>query len=248
MAVQDIINRVQTEIEDATGESDSTWTDADYVLGKLLTVGDDIAIRLQLLDLNYNTQEVILPAIPANTEDLSGYQAAGQPLAEMIIPKTVEWRLAGENQEQWQPVPEVDKVIDTDTGTGLPGSAIESDDPTVESWEYRGGALKISPCEEIVDLRIRFVATAIQLNANSAQQVLGLTNVYVYKVCEKICASRGVGTSGLVEYFRDCYNRACGDFEALSVKTQHPKGMRLGGRRSGSPTGLNTGWKPPIVG
>lgn len=101
MAVQDIVDRVQTEIEDLTGESNSSWTDPDYIIGKLRTVGDDIAVRLQLLDLNYNTQEVILAAIPANTIDLSSYQASGQPLAEMIVPKTIEWRLAGQNQEQW---------------------------------------------------------------------------------------------------------------------------------------------------
>jgi hypothetical protein len=247
MAVQDIVTRVQTEIEDLTGEPDSSWTDADYIIGKLMTVSDDIAVRLQLLDLNYNTQEVILPAIPANTNSLVSYQADGQPLSQMILPKTVEWRLSGENQEQWTPVHQVDKVIDTDQGTGLPGATIESDDPTVESWEYRGGVLLISPCEEVVDLRIRYVATAIQLNANSAQQVLGLTNTYVYKCCEKICAARG-GTG--TEYFRDCFNRACADFEGLSVKIQHGKRTRLGGRRSGSPTGSGWGtggWTPPIV-
>lgn len=245
MSVQDIITRVQNEIEDLTGESNSSWTDPDYILGKLVTIGDDIAIRLQLLDLNYNTFEVILPNVPANTKELGIYQQAGGPLAEMILPKSVEWRLAGENQEQWTMVEQVDKLIDTDTGTGLVNANIESDDPTVESWEWRQGKLRISPCEEPVDLRIRGVSTAIQLNSNSAQQALGLTNIYVYKCCEKICASRGGdGTA----YFMKCFDRACADFEGLSSKSQQSKQIRLGGRRSASAAGWPWGgWKPPIV-
>jgi hypothetical protein len=323
MNVQDIINRVQTELEDATGESGADWTDADYILGKLQTLSDDIAIRLQLLDLNYNTQEVILPNIPANTVDLSAYQASGGPLSQMILPKSIEWRLVGENQQEWQFVPQVDKVIDTDTGTGenipavntaLTGTGVtvagsevvadvnsvvsmsvgqmltvdvspndetvevlaitlnppsfsavfsmlhaanaivtssppgvESDDPTVESYEYRGGIVKLSPCMEPVDLRIRFVATLISLSNNSQAQIIGLTNVYVYKCCEKITASRGVGTSALAGYFMKCYERSCADFEGLSVKSQQSRPVRLGGRRSASSSGWDSGWTPPIV-
>lgn len=143
------------------------------------------------------------------------------------------------------PVEQVDKLIDTDTGTGEPGVAIVSDDPTVESWEYRGGLLKMSACSEIVDLRVRFVATAIVLNSNSAAQALGLTNVYVYKTCEKIMTSRSGAESAVT--FEKWYERSCADFEALSVKTQHGKRMRLGGRRSASPTGWPGGFMPPIV-
>lgn len=247
MAVQEIITGVQNEIEDLTGESKTGWTDPDYILGKLVTIGNDIAIKLQLVDLNYNSVEVILANIPPNTEDLSSYQQPGGPLANMILPKSVEWRLAGQNQQQWQTVDDVDKLIDTDTNTGEPGAQIESDDPTVESYEWRQGYLKISPCEEAVDLRIRFVATAIQLNSNSAQQALGLTNVYVYKCCEKICAARG---GDGVQYFRDCYNNACQDFIGLSSKTQQNKQIRLGGRRSANPAGNypGGGFTPPIVG
>jgi hypothetical protein len=323
MTVQDIITRVQSELEDATGESGSDWTDADYIIGKLVTIGDDIAIRLQLLDLNYSTVEVILPNVAANTVDLSAYQANGAPLSMMILPKSVEWRLVGENQQQWTFAQQVDKVIDTDTGTGegiagvhaqlttpvvatgeqspqvnsvigmsvgafvtvdigqlqeqvellaVSGAplgftavftklhavnaivlnappGVESDDPTVESWEWRGGILKLSPCMEPVDLRVRFAATAIppSLTNNSQQLVIGLTNIYVYKCCEKICASRGVGTNALVTYFRSCFDRACADFEGLSVKSQQSKITRLGGRRSGSDSGWGSEWRPPIV-
>jgi len=320
--VQDIINRVQTELEDATGESGSDWTDADYILGKLATLSDDIAIRLELIDLNYNTNEIILPNISANSIDLSAYQQYGQVLAQMLIPKSMEWRLVGENQQQWTPVRQVDKIVDTDMGTGegqpavstLTQSAVaatgsqtvdvlsvnsmqvgqtlsideganqesvvitalassppsftavftklhanqvvvtaspagvESDDPTVESYEWRGGILRMSPCMEPVDLRIRFVSTVISLATNSQQQIVGLTNVYVYKCCQKITFSRAAGTNTLSDGFEKMYERACADYEGLSVKTQQSKVIRLGGRRSGSGCGSTSGgFFPPIV-
>ena len=246
MTVQDIITRVQSEIEDAVGGTDSDWCDADYILGKLATLSDDIAIRLQLLDLNYSTQEVILPNVGPNVSDLSSFQATGQPLAQMIIPKSVEWRLVGETQEDWEIVEQVDKLIDTDTGTGETGATVASNDPTVESYEWRQGILRVSPCMVPVDFRIRFAGTVISLSTNSQAQIVGLTNVYVYKCAEKITASRSVGTGALPKYFRDCYNHACADFEGLSVKNQQSKMTRLGGRRSGSSGGAG-GFRPPVI-
>lgn len=247
MTVQDIISRVQSELEDNTGSSGSDWTDPDYILGKLATCSDDIGIRLQLLDLNYNTAEVIIPNIPANTQSLAKYQGAGQQLSQMILPKSVEWRLIGQNQEEWQTVTQVDKLIDTNIGTGLPGTAITSDDPTVESWEYRQGILSISPCMTAIDARFRFSSTIISLATNSQQQIAGLTNIYVYKCCEKISAARSVGSSPLVAYFSKCYEKSCGDFEGLSVKSQQSKLIRLGGRRSNQGSGWGGSWRSPVV-
>ena len=247
MTVADIVQRVQSELEDAVGSSGVDWTDQDYILSKLATCSDDIGIRLQVLDLNYNTAEVIIANIPANTESLAAYQATGKQLSQMIIPKSVEWRLVGQGQQDWQIIDQVDKLIDTDTSSGEPGVVITSDDPTVESWEFREGVLSISPCMEPVDLRIRSATTIISLTTNSQQQIAGLTNIYVYKCCEKIAAARGVGTNALSTYFMGCYEKSCADFEALSVKSQQSKVIRLGGRRSGMGSGWDSNFRNPVV-
>jgi len=245
MNVQEIIRRVQVELEDLAGDD---WSDPDYIIGKLSVVGDDIAARIAGLDLNYDTQVIILPNVPANTTDLSAYQAVGQPLASMILPKSVEYRLAGQSQEDWNPVPNVDKVIDTDRGTGEAGAAVASDDESVESYEWRGGIIYLSPCSAPVDLRVRYQGLAIQLDNSNNQQVAGMTNVHVYKTCEKICASRGGETNAMVDYFTKLYDRAIADFEMLAVKdTSQTRTMRLGGRRSQNPWG-GPNFRPPIVG
>lgn len=244
MNAQEILRRVTVELEDVAGDD---WTDPDYILGKLSVVGDDIAVRIADLDLNYEVQTVVLPNVAANTTDLSYFQQVGQPLSAMILPKSVEYRLVGENQRDWKTVPNVDKIIDTDTGTGEQGAAVASDDQVVESWTWEGGILKISPASVPLDFRVRFQGIAVQLDNNSAQQTAGMTNIHVYKVCEKICASRGGQTNQMVTYFRDCFNKAIADFEALAVKTtSQNKTTRLGGRRSQG--GWFSPFRPPIVG
>src|SRR6185503_6525140 len=119
-------------------------------------------------------QDVILPNVPKNTTDLSAFQAVGQPLASMILPKSVEYRLVGQNQEQWNTVQNVDKVIDTDTGTGEEDVAVASDNQAIVSWEWRGGIIYISPAAQPVDIRVRFQGIAIQLNSDNVQQVAGM--------------------------------------------------------------------------
>jgi hypothetical protein len=246
--VQDIITGIQNELEDNLGSASIDWADPDYIITKLANLGTDIGMRLQVLDLNYQTQEVIIPNVPANTQSLLPYQQAGQPLAEMIVPKSVEYRLVGQNQQEWIFVDDVQKLIDTDTGTGLAGSAIDSDDPTVESYEWRQGVLSISPCETAVDLRIRFSGTVISLNATGQQTVVGLQNIYIYKGCAVICASRNGGPNTLSQWFDSRFEKSCADFEMLSVKSQQNMKFRLGGRRSSCNSGWGTdGFRPPFV-
>lgn len=245
MSVQDIITTVQSEL----GDAGSAWTNADYICAKLVIVNRDIEQELQNLGLNFDTQVVILPNVPANTEDLSAYQADGQPLSGLVLPKVVEWRLAGQNQQDWEVVEPVDKVIDTDMGTGEPGSPVESSYDVVESWEWRAGILVLSPCNQIVDLRIRYQSLPTNLNADSPYQpFFGLTNPLSYGVCEHIEAERSGQASENKMGFEKQKIRALGIFRATQVQGQHSKYTRLGGRRSG---GYAQGMGPfssPVVG
>jgi hypothetical protein len=243
MHVRSIIGGVQKEIQDIAGED---WIDPDYITTKLPTVSRDIAARVQTLDLNYDTKVVILPAVPANTTSLAAYQAENGLIEDLMLPKVLEWRLAGQTQMDWCIVPQVDKVIDTDTGTGEPPAAVESADDTVESYEWRGGIIYISPCSQSVDLRVRYDGLPLSLETDSDQQIAGLTNAYIYMVCVKILANRGGETSEVVKTYRDYFNRSIADFEASAVKSSHSKTTRLGGRRSG--WGGNGPFTPPIVG
>lgn len=244
MHVRKIIQRCQILLS----QYGDDWGDTDYILNLLSIVGDDIASKLQNLDLNYDTSVVILPNIAANTTDLSTFQQDGQVLGDMILPLVLEWRLAGQSQEDWQIVDQVSKVIDTDTGTGEEGAPVVSNVDTVESWEWRKGIIYLSPCEQIVDLRLRFQGLAIQLDNDSVQQVAGMTNVHVYRVCQLVALGRGGETVAAAGVFEKLYEQALSDFEDTSVKLGHAKKTRFGGRR-GMTGNLNStgGFTPPIT-
>jgi hypothetical protein len=245
MSVQLIITRVQDALEDAG----SVWTNADYVCSALSIVNDDLEQELENLGLNFDTQVIILPNVPANTADLSAYQAEGQPLSGMIMPKVLEWRLAGQSQEMWTEVDPVDKVIDTDTGTGEPGAAVAADDPTIESWEWRAGVLVLSPSSQILDLRIRFQSLPTNLNADSPYQPFrGLVNPLTYAVAEYIEGKRCGQASENCKGYMNRKIRALGIFRATQVQGQHSKNTRLGGRRSGTYAYGMGPFSSPIVG
>lgn len=245
MSVQLIIIRVQDALEDAG----SAWTNADYICSALSIVNDDIEQELENLGLNFDTQVIIIPNVPANTIDLSAYQADGQPLGGMILPKTFEWRLVGQNEEMWTQVDPVDKVIDTDTGTGEPGSPVASSDPTVESWEWRAGILVFSPCSQPIDIRIRFQSLPTNLNADSPYQPFrGLVNPLTFAVAEWIEGKRcGQSSENKIGYEKKKL-RALGIFRATQVQAQHSKNTRLGGRRSSTYAYGMGPFSSPIVG
>lgn len=245
MSVQLIIDRVQDALEDAG----SVWTNADYICSALSIVNDDMEQELQMLGLNFDTQVIILPNVPANTTSLSTYQADGQPLSGMIMPKVVEWRIAGQTQQDWDVVDPVDKLIDTDTGTGEQGVAVASSDSTVESWEWRAGVLQTSPCSQIVDYRIRFQSLPTNLNADQPYQPFrGLVNPLTYAVCEYIEGKRcGKASQNAVGYGKDKI-RALGTFRATQVQGQLGKFTRLAGRRSSGYAQAIGPFSSPIVG
>lgn len=232
-----IIKRVQWELRDFG----ATWTDADFICQVLAIKNDDLEQELESLDLNFDTQVVILPAVAANTTDLSSFQVIGGPLACMTMPITIEWRLSGENQQDWEVVDPVAKVLDTDTGTGLPGAAVASDAMDVESWEWRDGIIFISPSQSVVDLRVRFQALPANLDADSPNQpIRGVVNILVYWICWSIAKSRGGAASAEAVSWKEELGRSKANFENNQIKPKHGQRQRLGGRRSGMRQGPNS--------
>lgn len=243
MSVPLIVQRVQFLLQDAGSE----WTNTDYVCSALDIVNDDIEQDLQNLGLNFDTQVVILPNVPANTTSLSSYQADGGPLSGLVSVGRIEWRLAEQSQEDWQFVPPLDQVEDTDTGTGEPGSPVASDVQDVESWEWRNGVVQLSPCSQIVDLRVRYQSLPTVLNADSPNQPFrGLVNPLAYATCEVIEVTRHNGESASSMKFQKLKVKALATFRATQVQSQQAKVVRLGGRRT-SPQGAEGLFRSPIT-
>ena len=226
----------------------SQWTDLDYIYGHLGVLNEDVEQRLQNLGLNVDTYVVILPNVPANTVDLSAFQADGQPLAGMIDPIVIEWRLQGQSQQDWIPVPRVDKVLDTDTGTGEAGAAVVSDVDAVVSYEVRKGIVIISPCNQPTDIRVRGQFFSALLNADSPNQpVRGLVNILTYAVCYSITMNHSGDGAANTQRFEKRFNNAIAYFEATQNQDNQAKTQRFGGRRSAYAGSGFGPWRPPVL-
>lgn len=250
--IKDAALRAQNLLGLALG-ADSTYADYDYIIKFLAIRNDDINLRFQSLGLNFDTKVVVILNVPANTTDLSAYQAAGGPLENLYMPDSsdgtspIEWRVAGQNDLSWQPVPWVGKVTDTNTAT--PGHPVASESAAVDSFEWRGGIIVISPCSQIVDLRVRGDFVPSLADNDAAPFIKGMINYLVFYTCELITKYGPGQESNAYLGFKEDFKSAENDFVCVLAKAQMSDLPRLGGRRTQWPGPLGFGpFSPPIVG
>ena len=250
MLIQQVLTRLQNLMQAAYGQT-SDYADYDYLTKYIAIVNDDIAAELDGLDLHFDTQVVVLTAVPANTTSLSGYQVQGGPLGCLIFPNStdgsspIERRVSGQNDLAWEPVAQVGKVEDTNTATGNTGQII-SDSTAVDSWEWRGGIIILSPCSVIVDLRIRGDFIPSLADNDAAPFIHGLVNILAYKAAGLVSAL-GPQNAQMVASMQMMYDKALEDFESRLSKSKHGQVIRLGGRRTQFP-GIAGTFNVPIVG
>lgn len=238
MAVQDIVTRVQKLFED----EQASWCDKGYILGWLQMYNEDLESYLENLDLAYDTQVVVIPGVAANTTDLSAYQADGQPLGNMIVPISLEWKLTTDNNLQWRPIPSVDKV--EDTNQSLDAGPVSSNIVGILSYEWRGSVIYISPSSVAVDIRVRAEMLPSVVNTDNSAYIKGMTNVLAYGIAVMIADTRGgVGNSKLSLKFSDRHQKALDVLVDRLVKNDQIPQRRMGGRRSVQPSPL---WRLPM--
>lgn len=232
MSLSLVIQRVQTLFEAVNAK----WCDKDYIIGFLAIANEDIELELEALDLSFQEQVVILPAVPIGTTDLSAYQAIGQPLDDMMIPISLEWRTTGDTDvDDWQPIPRVDKVIDT----SIPSDAVVG----ISSFEWRAGLIKLSACSAIVDIRVRCQMLPDVFQDDSDTYIKGLTNWLVYQTAIMIAQSRGGGVSKMIPVWSKQLAVTSDNVICTMVKQEQNVVRRFGGRRS---QGQNPLWRPPL--
>ena len=249
--IKTVATRAQILLRAAYGAK-SSYADYDFILNFIGIVNSDINNRFQALGLNYDTQVVVLANVPANTTDLSTYQADDGLLANLVTPDStdgsspIEWRLAGQSDVDWEPVPMSGKVFDTNTAAA--GHPVASDSAIVESFEFRGGIVYISPCNQIVDLRVRGDFLPSVADNDAASFIKGALNIFVYCTCQLISAVGPGGEAGPVhETFMKLAQKVEDDFVCMLAKSQLSEYIRLGGRRTQCAGGSGQ-FTPPIVG
>ena len=251
--IKSVALRCQTLLTAAYG-SKSSYADYDFIIKWIGIISTDVNNRFQALGLNFDTQVVVLTAVPANTHNLAAYQADDGPLANLVMPDStdgsspVEWRITGQDDLSWNSVPMVGKVVDTNTST-VPGQ-VASESQSVDSYEWRAGLIWISPCNQFVVLRIRGDFLPNFASDDAASFVKGAINIFAYSACEAISAvGPGAESSATAVWFTKHREMADNDFVCLLAKAQMSEPVRLGGRRTQWPGPVGFGpFTPPVVG
>ena len=89
ITLDEVIKRVQDLMDDPGGR----FFTKEYVLTAVNQVSDEFNVKLQMIGLKYLDVVAVITPFAANTANFNAYQVAGQPLANMMLPKFIEWRL-----------------------------------------------------------------------------------------------------------------------------------------------------------
>ena len=130
MLMSDIVTRVQSKCDDPDG----TYITSDYVIGFSNDVLDWIFNQFALTGSQFDTNIIVLPSVTAGLPNLDQYQAAGQPLALMVLPRMVRWKLPGTDATYWRRADgPMDYIHDIQNGI-----------PQLDSWAWQRWSLKLS--------------------------------------------------------------------------------------------------------
>ena len=140
MQVLDFISRVAAKCDDP----DQTYITDDYVMGFVADVSDWLFGKLRLSNNQFDEEVIVLPAVTASSPNLDQYQATGQPLAGMVLPRQIRWRLPGQSNLFWR---RADGPLDYPRELN-PGG------PLLDSWAWIRYSVKLSNFNTALDLEV----------------------------------------------------------------------------------------------
>lgn len=140
LSVSEAAQRVAAKCDDP----EQTYITVEYVMGFVQDVYDWLFGKLRLANNQFDEEVVILPGVAAGTPDLSQFQATGQPLAGMVLPRFIRWRLPGQSNLYWR---QADGPLDYPRELN-PGG------PFLDSWSWMRYSVKLAMFSTELDLEI----------------------------------------------------------------------------------------------
>lgn len=140
LSIRDAAERVAAKCDD----QEETYVDVDYIMGFVQDVYDWLFGKLRLANNQFDEEVVILPGVTAGSPDLDQYQATGQPLAGMVLPRGLRWRLPGQSNIYWR---KADGPLDYPRDLN-PGG------PFLDSWSWMRYSVKLANFSTDLDLEV----------------------------------------------------------------------------------------------
>jgi hypothetical protein len=214
LLVSDIVSRVAAKCDDL----DLTYVDDDYVMSVLPDAIDWLFGKLRLTNNQFDEEIIILPAVTAGLPTLDQYQATGQPLAGMVLPKTIRWKLPGQSNLYWR---KADGPLDYPRDLN-PGGAF------LDSWAWIRYSVKLANFVTALDLEITGDFVFDPLTGPESQITISLlaNRVITSKVASEIGKARG-NDKWVTTYGNDA-DEALDDLSIALSKENQKKTHRVG--------------------
>lgn len=197
--VADVVQGVAVLLDDPG----QTSIDQDYVIPFLNLRWASLTTKLSMLGLQYS-EEVVAISVPAGTASLANFMIAGQPLAALMEPISVDWKLVGTEDDTFTPSNASAELSDYADGVeGIP------------QYSWQGGTLLVVPSSIDVVARVRFNAMATTLTDATDNMIRGVGEILAFRTAELIYAIRG--NPAMQKTMKDFGDDSLDDFLSMSV-------------------------------
>lgn len=197
--VADVVQSVATLMDDPG----QTEIDLDYCLPFINLRWSNIIVNLVMLGLQYS-EEMMVVAIPAGTVSLTNLMLPGQPLASLMQPKSIEWKMVGADDTTYVDAKQVDELDDYPLGN-----------QGIQEYSWQGGTILVVPSAVDVTARIRFKAMSTNLVDPTDNMIRGIPDIIGYRVAQILYSIRG--NAALAAVMKTEGDQALDDFCAMSV-------------------------------
>lgn len=137
------LTTLKSRIRALVDDPDATYATDAFLLPLINQKYEELYNRMLSTGAEFERKAVELFNVAAQTQDLSAYSLAAQPLELMVQPLSLEWKMAGLDNTNYKTASLVDKVRDV------------TPDQFISEWEFRSGIIYFTPCVLALDLRIR---------------------------------------------------------------------------------------------
>lgn len=179
MDVNQINATVRSLVEDPNGD----YADDPYLQPLLSLCYIELANRLRLCNPDFDEFTIELPNVLAGTPDLSAFQATGQPLAFLIEPIRIEWKLPGQDASLYAPAEKLSKVRDI----LAPGIS------AIDCWTWTHLTVFLSRFNVNLDIRLtgEFMLPPLSQGTDAALIGLNALPAMAYAIATVIAMKRG---------------------------------------------------------
>jgi hypothetical protein len=200
-----------------TDDQEGTYITPEYVMSFANLAYKWIYGKLRLTGTDFDEQVVLLPGVQAGIPDLSAFQADGQPLAVLVQPRMIRWKLAGQPITLWcRADGPLDFVRDIQPGI-----------PALDSWAWIKYSIKLSSFSASLDLEVSgdFLFDPLTDPDSQLQISIACDLAFSCKIASLIGKARG-NDKWKVDYNADAID-ALDDLSIAMVKADQAKTSRV---------------------